>query len=397
MTFNRLFLILLIITTGILASFYGGNISYALFYMALAIPAVAFLYTLYVYARFKLYQTIGKRTVIKGEATEYIFQLSNEDYISYENIKVNFYHDKSKILGSEIEKEYSLLPGEKQSMETLICCNYRGDYYVGAQTVTIRDFLYLFTVTYPVFSKMKVTVLPRVVALQNLTILSPNYDSKGRIKRFKEEEEEPDLEVRKYISGDNKKRIHWKASAKKQELLTRKYTSIPKTGVTVFMDLSQLNEDELTKIIVEDKMIESSLAIADYCKRKNIPCDLYFEQGGVKKHSIQNQMDFDILYRQCVDMRFAADKTVEDIVDYAINTGQVIQTASLYQYVIITHVISEELYKTVLKLMNNGNECSVLYVSEHYKEDTEHLLRLIMDAGATITIMNHNDEIADLL
>lgn len=397
MTLNRIIVIGLIIITGTLASIYGGNISYALFYMALIIPAVAFLYTVYVYVRFKLYQSIGKRTVIKGEATEYVFQLSNEDFLAYENIKVNFYHDKSKIIGSDEEKEYSLLPGEKQSIETLICCNYRGEYYVGAETVTITDFLYLFTVTYPVFSKMKVTVLPRVVSLASLRMLSPDLDTKGRIKRLKEDEEEPDLEVRKYVNGDNKRRIHWKTSAKKQELLIRKYTSIPKTGVVVFMDLNAIKEDDLTKVIVEDKIIESGLAIADYCKRKKVSCSLYYDQSGIRNCKIQNQTDFDLLYRQCVDLRFASDKNVDDLVHNAEIMGDIKPAANIEKFIIITHFINEKLYKTMLKLLGYGSECSVLFIADRYNHETEHIMKLMTEAGVGLTIMNHKDEISDLL
>ena len=88
MAVNRLLCVLLIIGTGIYASFYGGNISYAFFYLCILIPIISFLYTLYVYKRFKLYQTIGSRIVVKGDWTDYAFTITNEDFITYRNIKV---------------------------------------------------------------------------------------------------------------------------------------------------------------------------------------------------------------------------------------------------------------------------------------------------------------------
>ena len=88
---NRIILVAVIIAAAVFASFYGGNIPYALFYLTLCAPVISFLYTVYVFIRFKLYQDISERTLVKGEATDYSFRLSNEDFISYQQIQVQFY------------------------------------------------------------------------------------------------------------------------------------------------------------------------------------------------------------------------------------------------------------------------------------------------------------------
>jgi len=58
---NRLILAAAILATGVFASFYGGNIPYALFYLTLSIPVISFLYTFYVFVRVKVYQFIDKK------------------------------------------------------------------------------------------------------------------------------------------------------------------------------------------------------------------------------------------------------------------------------------------------------------------------------------------------
>lgn len=394
MRINRFILIISIIATGTLASFYGGNIPFALFYMTLIIPVVCLLYNYYVYFRFKIYQTVGNKTVVKGEITKYIFELSNEDILPYQNIKVNFYRDKSRILGSEEDNKYSLLPGESKSMETSICCNYRGEYYVGAKSVTITDFLYLFSITYPIQSNMKLSVLPRIVSLTNPQLISLDADSKYNRRRLRGEEEESDCEVRKYLSSDNKRRIHWKASAKRGELLIRKYISIPKTGVNVYMDLGPLkNEDDLTKVIVEDKIIESTLALGEYCLRKMIPFHIFFNQGKMEGITISSQIDFEILYQRCVNIRFDADRSIDKIVDLQ---STEFRNGSC-QHIVITHYITEELYKALLQIVREGLECGLILISEDRSEDTIQLMSLVKEAGITIVIMNYEEEIIDSL
>ena len=116
MKINRFICLLLVIGCGVFASYYGGNISYALFYLVLMLPVVSFFYTVYVYARFKIYQSIDSYLVVKGDWTNYAFIVANEDFITFRNIKVNFLKDKSTIEEGTQATEYSLLPSESEGL-----------------------------------------------------------------------------------------------------------------------------------------------------------------------------------------------------------------------------------------------------------------------------------------
>jgi len=244
---------------------------------------------------------------------------------------------------------------------------------------------------------MKIVVLPRIVSLNNIKIISANMDSKGRINHFKNEEEEVDLEVRKYVSGDSKKLIHWKASAKKNELLTRKSISIPKTSVTIFMDLCPVKEDDLYTTIIEDKIIESTIAMADYFKRKHISCEISFEQNGIQNISVKNQMDFNFLYHKFSSIYFMAQKRVEELITKGIEGQNRISQNGLHQYIVITHCITQSLYKEVLRIVSSGNECGIIFINQYLSDEMDDLLRAIRKAGVNITIINNNDQIEKML
>ena len=141
---------------------------------------------------------------------------------------------------------------------------------MGIDSIEVTDFLFLFQITYPIRSKLNVVVMPRVVELKSLSIAPPQFDLKYPIWSMYAPEDELDMELRKYNPGDSKKLIHWKASAKQRELLSRKYQPKPENKIVLFMDLKKVNEDELLTIITEDQIIESILAIANY-SLKSIP------------------------------------------------------------------------------------------------------------------------------
>ncbi|MBH1941035.1 DUF58 domain-containing protein [Mobilitalea sibirica] len=392
MKINRLICALIIIGCGVFASYYGGNIPYALFYLSILIPIIAFLYTVYVYFQFKIYQSMNNYLVVKGDWTEYSFVIANEDYVTFRNVKVNFLSDKSKIEDTGQSTEYSLLPNESEKMETRIKCNYRGEYYVGVDSIEVTDFLYLFTITYPLSSKLKVVVLPRVVPLEQLGIAPPQVDVKNPIRHSNQTEEELDTELRNYNQGDNKKRIHWKATAKVHELMSRKYYHRPKAEIVLYMDLRKVKEEELQVVAIEDKIIESVLAIANYYALRGIASHIIYDMEGRKQINISSKEEFNAFYKTCAKLNFIAKEPVQDMIMDKIVRGE----EGMF-VVAATHLLTKEVYLTALKVMAGGNHLCILFISDDVSEVTKELINGIRMSGAYIYQIMSEDEIGDIL
>jgi len=389
---NRLIYILFIIGSGIFASYYGGNISYAFFYLAIFIPIISFLYTLYVYFRFKIFQSMDSYMVVKGDWNNYSFEIANEDYIAYRNVKVNFLYDKSTIKKTEDSIEYSLLPNDKEKMDTQIRCNYRGEYSIGVDSIEVTDFLYIFSITYPISSKLKVKVLPRVVSVEQLEIAPALIDSKNPMQFSNFVEEELDTEIRKYLRGDNRKRIHWKASAKMNELLSRKYNQKPKAKVVLFMDLEKIHGEDLSIVISEDKIMESILAIANYYVSKNTPSQIIFGVEDIKQIHINSKYDFDGFYKACINLHFDTKISVDELILRRLQGGD-----NGMFYVTATHKLTKELYMASLRVLSGGNRLCILFVSDDVSDNTKKLMEDMKKAGVDIYQILSEDEIEDIL
>jgi hypothetical protein len=389
---SRLICVLFLIGTGVFASYFGGNIPYALFYLAIFIPIISFLYTLYVYIRFKIYQSMDNRTVVKGDWNRYSLIIANEDLITFRNVKVNFLYDKSTIKQTGESMEYSLLPNDKRLMETKVRCNYRGAYFIGVDSIEVTDFLYLFSITYPLKSKLKVWVLPRVVHIEQLAIAPAVVDSKNPVRFSNAVEEELDTEVRRYNPGDNKKRIHWKASAKANELLSRQYHQKPKSEVILFMDLAKVREDELKAVIIEDKIIESTLAIANYYASRATHSHVIYDMDGIKQVSIHTKDDFNIFYRACVNIRFDSTTSIDDLLARRLQRGD----GGIF-YVVATSRLTKELYLRALQVLSGGNRICILFISDDTSDLSNTMIGDMKKAGVDIYKIMLGDEIEAIL
>lgn len=122
---GKLIYLLFLIGSTILVSFRGGNISYLLFYFALLLPVLAFLYSLYVFNRFKIVQEVS-RVVVKAQEVPYRLLLANEDILPFTHIRLHFFSDMVR-MKPEDTGVISLLPHEEIRVDTKMYCKYRGN------------------------------------------------------------------------------------------------------------------------------------------------------------------------------------------------------------------------------------------------------------------------------
>ncbi|WP_160686307.1 DUF58 domain-containing protein [Clostridium sp. C2-6-12] len=377
---NLIVIVGFIIGTGIFVSSRGGTIPYALFFFSLFIPFTSLIYIMVVWSRFKFYETIEKKVIVKGESVDYYFSIGNEDKFLYSSIKVYFLHDKSQIIGLNEDKEYCLMPGDKEITKTKICCKYRGEYYTGVDAFVISDYINLFNITYKVASKLPVTVLPRIIKWKNSDIIEEDKDEKNT-KASTIREDQIDVQVKKYVRGESMRQIHWKASAKNGELMTRIYHSSVKREVMILIDLSPVGQNEMDKLLLEDCIIEEALAAANYCYEKNIPFFVCFEQDGYNRLPIQNIDEWNKFYLLCGKLLFHGKYKNNQLCEASRPWVRTVKHA-----IIVTHELNSKLYDE-LKSYYGTIETSILLATSKLTEEQRHKVKFFAESGFMIRVI----------
>ncbi len=389
---NRLILAAAILATGVFASFYGGNIPYALFYLTLSIPVISFLYTFYVFVRVKVYQFIENVVVVKGQTTGYTLRVANEDFLSYQNLKIRFFMDMTTVEGTQQDMNYCLLPGESASIEAPLRCHYRGVYYAGARSIEVTDLFNLFHLTYPIRSRNTVTVLPRKVQLESLNILPEDDDSKNVLFRPGGAQDELDVEMRRYVPGDSRRLIHWKASARRGELLTRQYTEDLKLGIMVCVDLKPTGlRDMRERAELEDDIVESSLAIADYCLTHRTPCDLYYQSEVLEKASARTHEGFEIYYQRCGTLEFKAKQNAGELLEQVLA-----REVGAYRYIIITHELTGALYTAAVHAASMSNQVTVIVMHGENDAEQQRVREFMREASVRVVEIPRGESFQDV-
>ncbi len=388
MKLNRFLYVLLFLAVYIFASNIGGTISYLLLYLVLFIPILSIIYLVYVCFRFRIYQHVERKVLIKGDHISYNFHLSNEGFIAYTDVRVIFEEKTSSVEKISPDTSYCLLPGEDIKKQTTLCCHYRGQYYVGINHVIVRDFFHLFKIKYTYKSTVEVQVMPRVLQLDKLEI-GPNEDNmKIDFRNGSKKQMVKDNEVRKYQSGDTMKLIHWKSSAKTRTLMSQKYADEPKTEVISVIDLSERKIDKYEKIVTEDKMLEAVLAIHNYFHLNSISSKVIYGNKAIEIQSIQDKSDFDNFYTICKSILFQSEYSCSELVSYAMKIG-----SDIGHLIILTANLNNELCITCNQAVGYGLELTIIYVGD---EDLM-LRKSLLNNKIHLHVINLDVEVEEIL
>jgi len=363
---NRIIMFIAMISSLLFTSFIGGPLSYALLYAIFLLPVASFIYMLYVYIRFKVYQDIGGATMVKGEEIDYKYILSNEDFIYYKGFKVRFLTDYSTIHVENFQEEISLFPGEKHQRAGRLTCLYRGEYKVGIESVMIKDLLGLFSLTMDRPSTLTARVYPRIPQCTSLSTLDFDEQSKNLPFFTSPKKEILDSEINKYTSGDELKRINWKVSAKHGELYVRNYTEHPKEKILVFLDTSSITEQTGDPIILEDALLETTLAILDVYTQKNIPSEVIYYTEKLEHFQIQSLADFHNFYNTTAIMPFNGKRPFGEVI---LSCGRAF--GGSIKCIAITSVIDSSLIESLSGIP--GATTSLILVGEKEKEQLQQI------------------------
>ncbi|MBR6638393.1 MAG: DUF58 domain-containing protein [Lachnospiraceae bacterium] len=354
---NRVVLYVLMISALVAACIRGGSISYTLLYITWGLPIISGLYLLYVCKCFKIEQSFDRNMLSKGETFAYGYTMKNRGIVTCLGIKVNFFTELAEFGENFNGDGQSLLPRQTFTENTTVKVKYRGEYFVGIDSVEIRDYFNLFTIKRRYKGRERVHVMPVIPHYDSLGITVEEHYENLRVQALTQQDLYPDVELRKYVGGDSIKAINWKASAKSGELFSRKYIDETNSEVLLLADFSSTGLNGTEKIILEDKIIEAVLGIADYIYRRNINISAMFFDEEVCLIPIRSEHGMDNLFAECAKTRFNACYGAEEL--FVRSAGK-----NASQIVLVTHKLTEKLIVLTEEYATKGIFTDIVYIGD---------------------------------
>ena len=167
--------------------------------------------------------------------------------------------------------------------------------------------------------------------------------------------------VREYVPGDALKQIHWKVTARERKLKVRNRTGEEKAGIAILCDTKRYADDNREYLPLENKMLETLLALTVYFAQRNMACDISYGQRGMVRRHVEDLKDFDVFYRQVSGIDFAKEESVEMTGRQAM-TGGVWQDCRILFFVL--HVWSDALWEMAEQIAASGGIAVLCLVTD---------------------------------
>lgn len=140
------------------------------------------------------------------------------------------------------------LPGrDSLRWHTEAICNRRGLFVLGPTSLRTGDPFGLFSVSLPYPSALPLLVLPPIVPLPNIQIAPGGRSGDGRPRPDAIDRTVSAATVREYVSGDSRRWIHWRTTARRDDLYVRLFDGTPSGDWWILLDMDkdvQSGEDE---------------------------------------------------------------------------------------------------------------------------------------------------------
>lgn len=383
MKLNRILYLSLLIITFTFVYYYGGKVPNMFFYTVLVLPIVSFTYMLIGYFMLKYEQSLDNDLIFKGDKVTFTVNITNRSFFILPYISISFLNDKGGVIQKHKINNISLQPFSNREVSIDYIYKYRGDFKLGVSTIEVQDFLGIFKFTLKNKKLLYITVYPQIIDIDEFYLssgyLSDNVSSIGG----GQEDISTIEEINKYNYGDSLRKIHWKLTAKTNELMIREYEKVGSRSAILILDLQSNNFEVEKNAAIEDKLLETTIAILRYCIYNDAEVKLIYDSKGINAINYSNSLDFQKAYEALAKVEFNQKTSFKDIIESEVNCN--IGKADI---IIATFNINYILYEELNKAILLGCNITLIYIYGNEKiennkaEDKENLSKVHEDNEA---------------
>ncbi len=277
--------------------------------------------------------------------------------------------------GSLDALELDALPFQTRRYDVSVTCPHKGAYEIGVTQAAVTDVFNLFTFSRRIKgSQFQVEVLPRVRRLPALELRAGDMGDQ-RLTRMTEDNASP-ADVRPWMSGDALKKVHWKLSIRKRELMVRTYEESARPDTLVLLDLYPLGALKSHALTIEDAVTEAAASIIKAQLTSAYPVRMPLMSAQPTEIQAENVAEFGRFLHALTRVKFDSPFSYEKVLMLEMRRMQ--RTGGA---VLITPRLNARIADLASQMARGGMRVSVIWVSDNRREEALELTTRLNDMG----------------
>jgi len=282
---NRFGLLIMLVLL-IIAALNGWIVIVILIGLVLSVVAIARLWSRFSLVNLQCRRELSDKRVFPGEYIDLRIRVVNSKLLPLPWMQVDdevpapFFPDSRLVPGKRpgsglLSSAAALLWFTGVSWRYRINCEKRGYYLFGPMSITSGDIFGLYPRTITEDSTDHIIVYPRIYPITRLDIPSLYPLGDTRTERIIFEDPTRIAGIREYTPHDSLRRIHWKASARHQNLQVKVFEPTTTLKVALFLAVDSF-EDKDTQAEEEFELgVSTAASIARYITDKRSPAGVF--------------------------------------------------------------------------------------------------------------------------
>ena len=351
----------------------GTRFYYLLFWMLVAMLALGLVSVLWTLWSLRLEMKGVRARVTRGDNLMTVFSVRHGSLLPVSAIRIQM-SVPSAWSGAQ-EVTVSTPPFSRRTFRQVMPCPHRGIYEAGVTKISVTDVFGLVRLSRrPNLKLVRMEVLPKVADVPPMRL--KNADMGPEFRSTASEDNASPSDVRAWMDGDELKKVHWKLSLRKRELMVRTYEESARPDTLVIPDLQQASPLRDQQLTIEDCVCEASLNAVKAQLEAGYPVRMPLTGVHPMELSGQFPSDFPAFHDAMLKVAFDSPYDYERVLMLMLSRLQ--RTGGA---VLVTARLTSRIADMVMRMQQSGITTQLVWVSDDAREESMTMLERLRMAG----------------
>ena len=354
----------------------GTQLYYLVFFMLLAMLALGLISAAWTLWTVRLEFRGVKARVKRGDKLMTVFSVRHASLLPVSAIRVELSVPSGYSTAQTVN--VTTPPFASRTFRQVLNCPHRGVFDAGVTKISVEDVFGMICLSRrPDVKLVRMEVRPRVTDAQPM--LLKNADMGPEFRSRASEDTASPSDVRKWQDGDELKKVHWKLSLRKRELMVRTYEESARPDTLIIPDLQRVTTLRDQQLSIEDCVCEAALDAAKAQLKAGYPVRMPLTNAHPVEVAGQFEADFPAFEDAMLKVAFDSPYDYERVL--MLMLGRLQRTGGA---VLITARLTTRIADMALRMHLSGITTRLVWVSDDAREETLTMIERLRMGGVEV-------------